>query len=392
MSRRPKGDGAITQRADGRWMARLTLPPDGSGKQRSKAFYGATRAEALGKLRAAQAALLHAGHEPLNQRLTVGAFLTEWLDTAAKPHLRAKTFTQYEHIVQAYLVPGLGGIVLARLTPAQVQSFLVRIGTGAFQPVRKPRQGKPTTQRPGPRTIQQCYRVLHVALRQAERWGLVHRNVADLIDAPTVPKAQTTALTADQARALLTATADTRFGPLWAVAIATGLRRGELLALRWQDVDVPGKLLHIRGALDASGKRVATKTARSVRTVPLGSEAVKAFTARRAAQRLERVHAAHWAATDLVFTTLDGAPLRGDNVWRAFEQELVRLGLPHVRFHDLRHTCASLLAAQGVPLEVVQQLLGHTSIRTTADVYVHPTPQAARDAVDRLDSLLGETG
>lgn len=386
MPRRPKGDGTITQRADGRWMARLTLPPDGSGKQRSKAFYGATRAEALAKLRAAQAALLHAGQEPLNQRLTVGAFLADWLSTSAAPHIRPKTFEQYEHIVQAYLVPGLGAVQLAQLKPLHVQQFLNRVESGTFQPVRK----GPTTQRPGPRTVQQCYRVLHVALGQALRWGLVHRNVAALVDAPRVPKATTAALTADQARTLLQATLQTRWGPLWALAIATGLRRGELLGLRWQDVDLPGKLLHIRGALDADGQRVATKTARSVRTVPLGAAAVAALTTRRAAQRRERVASGHWHPTDLVFTTLDGGPLRGDNVYRAFQEALDRLGLPHVRFHDLRHTCASLLAAQGVPVEVVQQLLGHTSIRTTADVYVHPTPQAQRAAVERLDSLLQE--
>jgi integrase len=384
MGRRANGDGTVTRRADGRYEARLTLPPDGSGKQRRKSFYGETRQEALTKLRTAQAALIHAGQEPLNQRITVGHFLTRWLTEVAAPTIRPKTLEQYTHIIEAYLVPGLGAIQLARLTPVQVQAFLNRVESGAFVPLRK----GPTTQRPGPRTIQQCYRVLHTALNQALKWGEVHRNVAALVDTPAVPKAQTAALTPDQARLLLTATAGTRWGPLWALAIHTGLRRGELLALRWHDVDWAGQLLHIRGALDASGKRVATKTAGSVRTVPVSAEAIRALQARRAAQRLERVHALHWAGTDLIFTTLEGRPLMGDNMGDAFQADLRRAGLPHVRFHDLRHTCASLLAAQGVPIEVVQRLLGHTSIKTTADVYVHVTPDAQRDAVARLGALL----
>jgi integrase len=373
-------------------MARLELPPDGSGRRRRTAFYGATRAEALHKLRLAQAALLHAGQEPLNQKLLVRTFLHEWLTTAAAPHIRPKTLTQYTHIVDAYLVPGLGAVQLAQLKPAQVQAFLTKVAHGTFVPVRQPRRGNPTTHHAGARTVQQCYRVLYGALAQAARWGLVHRNVAALVDPPTVPKAATTALTADQARTLLTATAGTRWGPLWALAIYTGLRRGELLGLRWADVDLDHALLHVRGALAADGTRIPPKTAQSARPVPLGAEAVKVLQARRTAQRRERVAAGAWQRTDLVFTTLAGGALRGDNVWRAFQTDLTAAGLPHVRFHDLRHTCASLLAAQGVPLQVIQQLLGHTTIRTTADMYVHPTPDAARAAVAVLDSLLADAG
>ena len=385
MGRRSNGDGTVLHRDDGRWEARLTLPPDGSGRQRRKSFYGTTRAEALQKLKAANAALIHAGQEPLSGRQTVGAFLTRWLEEVAAPSVRPKTLTQYRHLCEAYLIPGLGGIVLARLTPAQVQAFLNRVSSGAFTPVRK----GPTTRQPGPRTVQQCYRVLHVALNQALRWGDVHRNVAALVDVPAAPKAETTALTSTQARHLLTATAGTRFGPLWALALYTGLRRGELLALRWADVNTKAGTLRITGTLDRAGQRAPTKTAGSTRTVPIAPEALAALETRRTAQKRERLAAGTaWEGTDLIFTTLTGGALGAENVYRWFQAALVDCGLPHVRFHDLRHTCASLLAEQGVPIEVVQRLLGHTSIKTTADVYVHVTPDAQRDAVARLGALL----
>jgi integrase len=280
--------------------------------------------------------------------------------------------------VDKYLVPGLGRVVLSELTPIQVHSFLAAqaaAGTGA-------------------RTCQQCHSVLRAALNQALRWGTVARNVATLVDAPRAVPAERPVLTIAEAQTLLQATCTGRWGPLWCVALLTGLRRGELLGLRWADVDLDKATLRVTGALSRDRTRTLPKTSRALRTVPLAPPVVAALRAQRQWARVARVAAgADWADTGYVFTTPTGGPLRGDNVHRAWDRTLARLGLPPVRFHDLRHTCASLLLAAGTPPRVVMAILGHTTPDVTLGIYAHVQQGDLMAALARLAGLLAaETG
>jgi integrase len=368
MPARPHGAGSIYQRGDGLWVATLDVSSVGARDRRY--LYGTTRKAVADKLRAAQAELA-AGHVPA-KRQALSAFLTTWLATVA-PRVRPATYDRYADVVRLYLVPGLGRVPLGELTPAQVQTFLARCaaaGTGA-------------------RTVQQCHSVLRAALNQALRWGAVPRNVAALVDAPHATPAERPVLTVAQAQALLQTTQAGRWGPLWCVALLTGLRRGELLGLRWVDVDLDKATLRVTGALSRTQERTAPKTNRALRTVPLAPPVVAALRAQRQWARLARVAAgADWNDTGYVFTTPTGGPLRGDTVHNAWDRTLARLGLPGVRFHDLRHTCASLLLTAGTPPRVVMAILGHTTPDVTLGIYAHVQQGDLTAALDRLAGLL----
>jgi integrase len=225
--RRGHGEGSIKQRADGLWEARVSLE---GGKRRS--FYGKTRKEAQDKLRVALRDL-DAGLDLSAGRQTVGQFLDHWLEDVVKPTVRPKTHYSYAQLVRLHLKPNLGHHQLGKLTPQHVQAMMRAKSTAGLSP----------------RTVQYLRAVLRRALGQALKWGLVSRNVATLVDPPRSVKKPVAPLTAEQARAFIAFTADDRLGPLFHVAIASGLRQGELFGLRWQDVDVTAGTLYVRHAL-----------------------------------------------------------------------------------------------------------------------------------------------
>lgn len=219
-----------------------------------------------------------------DQRQKLGSFLRRWLDDVARPTLRAWTYDSYDDILRLHLEPGLGRIPLARLAPADVQWFLnTKLESGL-----------------SPRRVQYLHAVLRRALVTAERWGLVSRNVAKLVDPPRVPRHEIRPLTPAEARLLLDASADDRLRTLWLTALGTGLRQGELLALRREDVDLDGGRLHVRSTLarvDGKLVRLEPKTSRSRRTVHLPATVIAALRAHRTRQRMERLVAGHGGST-----------------------------------------------------------------------------------------------
>lgn len=243
-----------------------------------------------------------------------------------------------------------------------------------------------------PRTVQYLHAILRRSLRQALRWGLVTRNVATLVDAPRVRRPEIRPLTPDQARTFLDAVAGDRNEALYTVALAVGLRLGEALGLRWDDVDLDAGETHVRHTLQRRGpgwELVEPKTNRSRRTVPFPGVVLTALRAHRTRQLKERLWAGtRWQEHGFVFTSTIGTPLTGSGVSAQFHAVLVAAGLPHQRFHDLRHACASLLLAQGVAPRVVMEILGHSQISLTMNTYSHVIPDLTRDAADRMDSLL----
>jgi integrase len=374
MGRRGHNEGTIRHRPDGLWEARLSLA---NGKRKS--VYGKTRKAVQDKLRAAQRDL-DAGLDLGTAKQTVGAFLDRWLVDVAKPTVRPKTYASYAQLVRLHLKPALGHHQLAKLSPQHVQAMMNAKSAAGLSP----------------RTVQYLRAILRRALGQALKWGLVSRNVATLVDPPRSQRQDVTPLSPLQARAFLTAAEGDRLEALYSVAIALGLRQGEALGLRWDDVDLDAGMLKVRHALqriDGTLQLVEPKTKRSKRTIPMPPTIVTALREHRVRQLEERLIAGpRWQEHNLVFPSTIGTPADARNIVRRFHAILDQAGLPSMRFHDLRHTCASLLLAQHVPPRVVMETLGHSQIALTMDTYSHVMPVMQREAANLMDQLLTDRG
>lgn len=374
--RRASGDGGLYRRADGMWAASVELPKV-DGQRRRKVVYAADRAGVTAKVRELQDRL-HKGLPPLDSQRTVGDFLTYWVDELLPGTVSDSTLQGYRHIVRRDLTPYLGHVVLSRLGPEQVFAMQQQLKARGLSP----------------RTITYARAVLRRALRTAERWDLVHRNAAALVDPPRNPKREPEHLSQEQAQQLLAAAAHDPLGALYVLAVTTGLRKGELLALQWSEIDLEGGFVHVRATLTRiTGRgmvRGAPKTASSRRTVPLPAMTVAALRRHRTTQRQAHLAAGlGWAEHDFVFSSRRGAPLDPSNttgLWHAFTEQA---GLGRVRCHALRHTAATVLLTAGVPLAVISKTLGHSGLAITADIYATVVPQLQRDAADAMQRALG---
>ena len=310
-----------------------------------------------------------------SQRTPVAVFLKRWLEDSARPSVKPATYISYEVIVRRHLIPGLGHHVVRELSPAHVQQFYAaKLKTGL-----------------SPRGVRYCHALLHRALKMGVKWGIVPRNVADAVDQPQNRKHELRVLTQDEALHLLDETAGTTAGALFALALGSGARRGELLALKWSDLD--GRRLSINRTLVdvVNGQPVygTPKTARSRRQVTLPAYAVDALAQHRDRQTFERkALGADYADHGQIFAHPTGEPITGDAVRWRFEAALKQANVPHVRFHDLRHTSATLAHAAGASLKAVSDRLGHSTITITADLYQHHIRQVDDDVADKLDGML----
>lgn len=340
-------------------------------------IYGKTRKEVAEKLKIVLRDQQR-GLPIATERQTVGQFLDRWLTDVAKPKLRPKTYHSYAALVRLHLKPALGHVQLAKLEPVQVQAMMnAKLESGL-----------------SPRTVQYLRAVLRRAIGQALKWGLVARNVVTLTDPPRVTRPEMQTLTPPQARVFLDAVRSDRLEALYAVALAMGLRQGEALGLRWQDVDLDAGVLRVRVALQrvrGDEPRLAEpKTRQSRRSLPLPPAVAAQLRAHRTRQLEERLIAGPgWEGErwDLVFCTALGRPLDARHVVYSFKRYLRRAALPDIRFHDLRHSCASLLLAQNVHPRVVMELLGHSTITLTMNTYSHVLPEAQRQAAALMDGL-----
>lgn len=246
-----------------------------------------------------------------------------------------------------------------------------------------------------PRTVNYTRSVLRAALSRALKWGLVARNVAMLVDPPPSRRPEIRPLSLDQARDFLKNIEGHRLEALFSVALAVGLRQGEILALRWPDVDLENGLIHVRHSLqkvERQWRLLEPKTERSRRTIPLAAVSIEALRRHRYCQTIEReVNEGKWEDWDLVFPSSRGTPLDGSNVTHELQRILAVAGLPRQRFHDLRHFCASLLIAQDVSMRVVMEILGHSQITLTMDTYSHVAMAQKTVAVQKMQEfLIGE--
>ncbi len=376
MTTRARGhhEGSIRRRPDlGAWEGRVSLGYR-DGHRVRQSVYGKTRAECAAKV----AVLLRGTADgAADERRTLRTFAATWT-AQVEARVRPGTARRYRELIDGYILPTLGGVRLARLTPAQVSAALAA-GRAAGA---------------APRTLAHARAVLRTCLGDAVRWGLLTRNAAALSDAPRVPVAPIVPMTPEEARAILAATEGHWLGPIVATALYSGARQGEVLALQWRDVDLIGGTVRIRHALqrvDGRLQLVETKSASSRRMIPMAPALAAILTAHRAAQAAASLAAGSaWMPTipDLCFPTATGAPRDASVVTHTLHARLREAGCPDRRFHDLRHGAATLLLAAGSDLKTVSTILGHSQISLTANTYAAVLPALTGAAVGRLDALL----
>ena len=317
-------------------------------------------------------------------KTTLAEYLNRWLKEYAWPNLAPRTAEGYQHIIQRHVIPALGSIPLTQLKPEHLQRYYSdKLANGRCD-------GKGVL---SPRTVRHHHMALHNALKHAEQWGLLTRNVADAVSPPRCQRPEWHTMNEDNIADLLEAAKSTIYYDLFYLAIYTGMRRSELLALRWCDVDlilcqayVSRTLHHLR---DGSMVFRPPKTGKGSRNVALTPSTALLLNERRDNQITNlAILGTKLEEDDLIFTNLEGKPFLPNTVTHAWIKLTRRAGLRGVRLHDARHTHASLLLKQGTHPKIVQERLGHSSIQITLDTYSHVTPGMQEAAAAGFDQLM----
>ncbi len=380
---RKRGFGTVTQRKDGRWEGAVTYGYNESGNPKRHRVYGATEAEAAAKLRAILAKLTNG--IPIQQdKQTVAEFLDFWMAQHVAG-LEPKTRRGYEQIVRLYLKPNIGKIQLTKLTAQQVQAML-RTMTLEGSPGKKPLS---------PQTVRLTRAALRAALNLAWKWGIVSENVAARTTTPKRQQKEAVYLTVEEADALVTASMNHYVGGLIYLGLVTGMRLGEASGLTWQDVEFEKEQFHVRGQLQRVEGKFVLKSPKSIssrRMYPITEDIHLVLSRQRELQSIWAKEAdpdEPFNTLDLCFTTDAGRPLDPKTVDKHLKRLCDAAGVKRVSFHKLRHTCGSHLVADGVPMAVVKQYLGHSQISLTINTYAHMVPAAHKQAADRARKLLG---
>ncbi|GAA3952622.1 site-specific integrase [Actinomadura viridis] len=427
--RRANGEGTIVQRKDGRYEAKLFIPTT-AGTIKRVSVYGRTRDECHAKYVKLKAQA-DDGIPVASVNWTVEQYLAYWLENVVRVERRPKTVQGYESVVRLHLIPGLGKKRLGKLTARDVRVLITNVRQACqccrhgWDAVRdKPRccalkGGECCQSRLSVRMVQFVLAVLRNALQAAVREEILPRNVARLVTVTTPKYKVNRGLTVDQARAVLKAAEHERLYAMYVLALCLGLRRGELLGLRWEDITLtpcracggeggtcdgePCAHCAESGVQDAKLEVVQTlqrvggelrfvppKTEGSTRTIPLPDLCVTALCEHRVKQRTERAEAwPRWQDHGLVFPSSLGTPMEPDNLRRSWGRIREAAGLEAVRFHDIRHTCVSLLLDLGVPPHVVREIVGHSDIEVTMTIYAHAALDEKRAALRKLGDALG---
>jgi integrase len=374
--RRGNGEGTITQRKNGTYEAKITVE---GGKRKS--IYGKTRKEVQEKLKIAlreqqQGTLVTAQQQKLEQ------FLSDWLENTQKHSVRPRTYERYEEIVRLHIIPVLGRYYLHKLTPQHVQAFYTK----------KINEGLSAA------TVASFHNMLHKALDTAVKWNLIARNVCDLVSPPRAKRFEIQPLTLEQVQKLLGVAQGHYMEALFKLALVTGMRRGELMGLKWQDINFATSTLQVRRILTRVPSKMEgkgyvesePKTQKSRRSLIVAPFALEALEQHRIRQLEAKVKVGRlWQEHDYVFCTSVGTHLNPTrDMLDQLKALLKKAELPEIRFHDLRHSAATLLLSQGVHPKVVQEILGHSNISMTMDVYSHVLPSMQQDAINKLNTAL----
>jgi len=378
----------VYKNSNGLWCATVELGRGPDGLRQRKVVKAKTKVAVLAKVDAARKeapelkACVASGRAAPDRRQLTADYLDTWATQTisarvAAGDMKESSKARYEQVIRLYLKPAFGHVPLAHLAPDDVDALLRSMEAKGLSAS----------------TVKQARNVAHSALKHAERRNLIIRNPVSTVDGP---KKQATrlddAMDAAAARAVLKASKDHRLHALAVVVLRLGLRKGEALALRWQHVDLKAKTLKVEATRSRVAKlgviETAAKTAGSARTIPLPDEVARAFAAHKRLQAKERAELSPpWKGDDHVFTTELGNPIDPRNILTTWHSWTKAAGLGQRRMHAGRHTAATLLLDNGVPLEVVSAILGHSGLAITADVYARPTMDAKRKALQALTSL-----
>jgi integrase len=364
-------DGSIS------WRIRYDLPPDPvTGERRQKRETFKTEKEAKAAL-SARLVALEQGTAVESSRTTVREYLYRWLESAVKPTVRETTYRRHAGLIRMHVVPYIGNVPLQRLTALQVQEL--------YDTLRTTQRGDGKAGTLSVRSVRYVHVILKQALKQAVRWRLVPHNAAEGAEPPRAVRPHIDVWDAGEAARFLDAAQGDSYGAIWEVALGTGLRKGELLALRWCDVELERATLHVRRTITETEDGVdygEPKTKAGRRTLKLSPDGVEALLAHRVARPLAI------DAEALVFQSAAGTPIFQRNLSRRFYALTARAGLGHIPFHGLRHTHATLLLAEGVNVKAVSARLGHASIQITLDTYAHWLPQMDDQAAAAIGRAL----
>jgi integrase len=384
--RRGNNEGSITKRKDGTWQASVSAGYDpATGKPKRKYFYGRTRREVADMLAKALAEV-KTGRFVEPTKTTLGEWLDKWLTGYKKSELKPGTYDSYETLINTHIKPALGNIPMAKLQANTLQDFYnEKLADG-----RVDGTGGLST-----RTVRYFHAVIRQALEQAVKEGLLARNVADATNPPVIKNKQMQPLTESELLDFLETAKGDRLFAAYLLSATTGLRRGELLGLCWDCVDlergtlsVKRQLLRLKGCLILDD---STKSKSSRRNVTLTDDTMRELKSHRKRQLQERLLlGGDYRDNGLVFCKEDGTALEPVDFNKRFQRYLTNAGLPKVRLHDLRHTHATLLLARGIPAKLVQERLGHSSITMTLDLYSHVTPEMQRLAAESMNGLLAQ--
>jgi integrase len=360
VKRREQGEGTVYPQRD-KWIAQLTLP---NGKRRSKSCE--SKKEALNWL-SAEKSKINQGLFVADNRLRIGDFLASYMSGVAEHTLRPTTLQAHYSLINNHIVPELGNIRLSDLQPNQVQAFYAqKLDEGLSK-----------------RTVQYLHAILHKALNQALRWGLVVRNVTDLVDVPSPERRSPHVWTVAEVQTFLLAVSDHRWYPIYVIAIYCGLRKGEILGLSKSDIDLS------RGVIRVRHQVTQVQGLGSVISEPKTEKAKRQVTISEFPIQVLRDHLNSLKDNQsLLFATASGKPLSSRNVVRHFKSVIESTGLPDIRFHDLRHTHATLLLSAGTHPKVVQERLGHSQISLTLSTYSHVMPGIQEKAADDFQRIM----
>ncbi len=371
--RRGRGEGSVFQRKDGRWVVQVEL---GDGKR--KMYYVKTEREGIKKLREAQNEL-EKGTLATGPQRKLKDYLEDWLENVHKDKLRISTYVKYKKLVR-YATEEIGDIWLQKLLPEDVRRFYTKMGKA------KEQGGRGLSSK----TIHEIHGVLHLALNNAVLWNYVPKNVCDLVKPPRVVSREATPLSLEQAQKLLSSVREHRLEVLLTMAVVTGMRRGELLALRWSNIDFELQTLLVLHTVDYIPPygyvENEPKTKSGKRVVSLPSFLIDMLKQHHAQQLEHRKKVGDaWENRDLVFPDLLGGYFNPVHLYRLFTKLLQDAGVPHMHFHDLRHSAATILLGMGVNMKVVQERLGHSDISITLGIYGHLLPSMQQDVTDKWD-------
>ena len=392
--RRGNNEGSITKRADGRWQVAVLIGYDEKGKPRRKYFYSKDREEVAQKMNQALNQV-YSGSFLDPAKITLEEWLQAWLK-GRKPYLAESSYMKHEVIMRRHIIPELGGAKLKNVTTRGIQTLLNdKLEKGRVKKKKTdPESGL------SPETVRAIHRTLNAALNQAVKEKKIAHNPAEHVELPRLEPKEMRTFTAEELQRFFQAAQDSYYFAAFYLDLATGLRRGELLGLRWKDIDLERGTVSVWQQLVKSSEqprlklKALTKTPKSKRTIAIDADAVQVLKEHLSRQTeiktMLLTGGIDYLDHGLVFCMDDGRPIDPDNFYRRFNSLLKKAGIPKGRVHDLRHTYATIALEEGVNIKALQETLGHATIKMTGDIYGHVTTRMKEEAANKVGGILSK--